>query len=219
MSSGGIYQIENQTNGKRYIGSSVNVQRRQANHLSALRHRRHKNPHLQAAFKKYGEEAFAFTILEQVEDSAQLIPREQYYLDTLNPEYNIALTAGSNLGRRCSMETLKRMSDAQKGKHLSAETRKKISEAHIGVRLSEEHRRNISEAKKGTHPTAETRNKMSEAQKGKSLSEEHRRKISEAERGKHVTEETRRRISIAQKARWGRIHAEEQQESGGAECG
>jgi hypothetical protein len=55
------------------------------------------------AFKKYGLENFSFEILEYC-DKDNLILKEQYYLDYLEPLYNILKTAGSPLGRKHSEE-------------------------------------------------------------------------------------------------------------------
>ena len=59
----GIYKIANLVNGKRYIGGSVNLKHRLVCHKSGLRRGRHKNPHLQNAWNKYGEENFEFKII------------------------------------------------------------------------------------------------------------------------------------------------------------
>jgi group I intron endonuclease len=54
---------------------------------------------------KYGYCNFSLDILEYCEPSI-LIKREQYYIDTLNPEYNILKKAGSSLGYKHTKETL-----------------------------------------------------------------------------------------------------------------
>jgi group I intron endonuclease len=46
------------------------------------------------ALVKYGYSSFKLEILENSEPNI-LIEREQYYLDLLNPEYNILVKAGS----------------------------------------------------------------------------------------------------------------------------
>lgn len=51
----GIYAIETPTG--RYYGQSIDLDKRIANHISALRHGRHKNQRLLRAFQKYGEQA------------------------------------------------------------------------------------------------------------------------------------------------------------------
>jgi hypothetical protein len=53
------------------------------------------------ALVKYGYSSFKLEILENSEPNI-LIEREQYYLDLLNPEYNILKKAGSLLGFRHS---------------------------------------------------------------------------------------------------------------------
>ena len=55
MPNTGIYAIENLLNGKIYVGSSMNLNRRKAQHLYALRNNCHHNSHLQSAFNKHGE--------------------------------------------------------------------------------------------------------------------------------------------------------------------
>ena len=201
----GVYQITNQVNGHRYIGSSMNLGGRWPDHLSALRCGHHRNQHLQRAFDKYGEEAFIFEILECVETEG-LIEREQYHLDTLNPEYNILPTAGSPLGHYCSLETRRRLSMSLSGerhpnygKHRSQETRRKLSEANSG-----EQNPNY-----GKHHSAEAKQKISEALTGRHLSEEHRRKLSVARLGirpsnygKHLSIETRHKIRESMKEYW-----------------
>lgn len=218
----GIYQITNQINGKRYIGSAVNLRHRWRDHLSALRRGKHENQYLQRAFDKYGELDFLFSILEHTELQS-LIEREQHYLDTLSPEYNIAPIAGSQLGYRHSLEARRKMSESKKGernytygKPLSEETRRKISVANLGKHHGEETRRKMREAwtperrwaqndrQRGKARSAETRAKISAAltgernpNYGKPRSEETRRKISEARMGQRLSEETRLKISEA----------------------
>lgn len=182
----GIYQIENEVNGKRYVGSAVDVRRRWRDHRSLLRHGRHNNPHLQAAFKKYGEVSFAFSVLEQAEPE-KLIGREQWYLDTVRPEYNISLAARSPmLGRLHTAETRRKMSKAQKGHPVSEETLRHMSEVLSGER----------NGFYGKHHSEETRRRMSEAVRGER----------NPNYGKHPSVETRAKMSVAQKARQRREH-------------
>lgn len=89
----GIYKIENKVNGKLYIGSTINFKKRWWKHKALLRHGKHPNSHLQASWIKYGENNFAFTIVEECSPNS-LLCKEQYYMDTLNPVYNQTLVAG-----------------------------------------------------------------------------------------------------------------------------
>lgn len=75
----GIYQIYNPINNKRYIGSSINVERRLKEHLRNLEKNRHCNDHLQSAYNKY-KDVLQFQFLEECEPDECLI-FEQYYLD------------------------------------------------------------------------------------------------------------------------------------------
>ena len=52
----GIYKIENLIDGKVYIGQSINILRRLADHKSSLKYNRHHNGYLQRAYNKYGKE-------------------------------------------------------------------------------------------------------------------------------------------------------------------
>lgn len=84
----GIYCIINLVNNKKYIGSSKNIRTRLWCHRAELRHGHHDNCHLQRAWNKYGESNFDFYIIEKCEESL-LLEREQFYIDTQSPEYNI----------------------------------------------------------------------------------------------------------------------------------
>jgi len=104
----GIYTIVNEVNGKSYIGSACSFRKRWATHRSDLKKGTHHSTYLQRAWNKYGEENFYFGVLEPVENKEDLVAREQFWLDTLKPEYNISPTAGSSLGARQSEETIQK---------------------------------------------------------------------------------------------------------------
>lgn len=104
MKDSGIYQIKNKINNKSYIGSSIRLNKRWKRHITDLKCNVHHSLALQRAVNKYGLDNFEFLILESCEDE-QLLDREQYYLDTLNPEYNICTIAGNCLGIKQSEET------------------------------------------------------------------------------------------------------------------
>ena len=96
----GIYMIINLVTGKYYVGSAVigNLYmrfRRKAHLFSFTGNKRVAN-----AVNKYGLSQFAFLVLEVVPqenktDSTLLLNREDYDLQTLKPQYNIAPLASN----------------------------------------------------------------------------------------------------------------------------
>jgi len=151
----GIYAIINQVNGKFYVGSACNIKRRWYNHRRDLKKGIHGNKHLRNAWNKYGEGSFYFGVLEPVKNKEDLLNREQYWMDELQPEYNILPTAGSPLGFKWTEESKQKQSEANKGeknpmfgrtgeknpmwgKHpiCSEETKQKLSEINKGENSS-----------------------------------------------------------------------------------
>jgi GIY-YIG catalytic domain-containing protein len=77
----GVYQIRCVPTGKIYVGSAVDLRKRWEQHRRSLRKGEHGNRYLQAAWSKYGEENFAFEILEFV-DVSYLLEAEQEWIDS-----------------------------------------------------------------------------------------------------------------------------------------
>lgn len=171
----GIYKITNVTNDQIYIGSTVNFNKRKREHFSSLNENKHCNKYLQRSFNKHGEENFKFEILEVIEDKNKLIEREQHYLDTLKPQFNICKIAGSQLGYRHSIETKKHLSSIRlqkseldqlniwnKGLKLPPRLeiiKIKISQSLKGIErktFTIEHKQKISRARKGFIPLQES---------------------------------------------------------------
>jgi group I intron endonuclease len=78
--SSGIYQIRCKANSKIYVGSAVNLQARWGLHRRLLIMRQHHNPHLQAAWTRYGAASFEFSVLQHVDES-QLLQTEQIWIE------------------------------------------------------------------------------------------------------------------------------------------
>lgn len=139
MSESGIYKIKCLINGKFYVGSSINLQKRKGTHFGDLKENRHSNKYFQNAWNKYGEDSFEFEVLEECPKTL-LIEREQHYLDTLTPwkreiGYNIYKDAKSRLGMKCSEESKEKMRQAKLGKKRfphREETKEKIGNANSG---------------------------------------------------------------------------------------
>jgi len=106
----GIYKIENLNTGDIYIGSSKNIKERRTRHFKDLRNGNHHSIILQRAFDKYSESMLKFQVVEECSIDELLI-REQYFIDTLAPVYNICRIAGSVLHTKQSDEVRKKRSE------------------------------------------------------------------------------------------------------------
>lgn len=213
LASSGIYVIRNKINGKRYVGSAAEFSRRFRRHKGCLARKEHHSLKLQRAWDKYGADAFEFVVLEVV-DKAQLLEREQYWIDALSAYgpngYNMIPKAANHLGAKRGPEASARMSAGQRGrKHppetiakiiaaikqrppMSDETRAKLSAANAGAKRSPEAIRNMTagqraffEAGKQRVPiTEETRRKLAETSKGRRHTQESIEKIAATKRGR-----------------------------------
>lgn len=139
-----IYKWTHIESGNFYIGSSIDLSRRLRTYYSKnFINRVKKNSYIYNALKSLGYSAFSLTILEYIniqdmtkEEARKLIlEREQYYIDTLKPKYNINPIAGSSLGYKHLEETLDKMSGEKNhffGKTHTEDTKSKISQALSG---------------------------------------------------------------------------------------
>lgn len=175
MIKSGIYAILNLLNGKRYVGSAVNLEGRWRKHFCALRKGTHHNIHLQRAFQKYGESAFGWIILEYIEDLETLELRENLYLKIFPPElkYNMCPAAGSMLGFKFTEESKQRVREASSKRWADPEWCRMVLKIH----RSAESKRRRSEAHKEKHPSAETKQKMRAAQLRRFADPEQRRML------------------------------------------
>jgi group I intron endonuclease len=167
-----IYRITNMANGKFYIGSAESFARREWQHKYALRRNEHKNPRLQAAWNKYGEEMFVFEVIEEIAPDRNAFDIENTYLHKVVGQedcYNINTDAvGMRTGIKLTAETKQRISTNRKGKHggekhyrfgktVSEETKAKIGDAQRGKpkapgrKVSEEGRAKIQAAAAAGH--------------------------------------------------------------------
>ncbi len=200
---GGIYAITNTANGRQYVGSAVDTHQRWLTHLSGLRRDKHPNPKLQAAWRKYGEVAFTFTVLERVDDPTNLLEREQHYLDTMRPYYNICRTAGNKLGVPLPADAVEKMRAGLTGQKRSIETRQRQSQSLKGLKRTAEQRANMCAGQASIAP--ETRARMnaavSAAHKGKPPSSACIEASRQAHLGKPRPADVREKIGAPQRGR------------------
>lgn len=115
----GIYKWENKISGEFYIGSAVDLNKRMSEYYrqSYITHPSRSKSIICYALVKYGYSNFNLSILEYCNKDL-VITREQYYLDLLNPPYNILKYAYSSEGYKHTLEAIKKISLAKKGKFI-----------------------------------------------------------------------------------------------------
>jgi len=96
----GIYKIT--IGSEFYIGSSIDINQRWANHISACNNNR-CNKKMKVAFQKNPN--LKFEIIEECTTDV-IFEREQFYIDTLKPSLNIAPIAGRAPGysKKCKLK-------------------------------------------------------------------------------------------------------------------
>lgn len=214
----GIYAIVNKVNGKRYVGSAVNLRARFRKHIWELGRGSHHSVKMQHAWEKYGRDSFDFIVLEVVQSQIDLLPREQFWIDSLqvcgDAGYNMSPTAGSNLGTKRSPETLAKMRESGLKYRASDETREKLRVANTGKKASPEKLAKMSALVKspetieklriagtGRKLSPESIEKMRAFNLGLKRSDEARQKMRLAKLGRKLPPETRMRMAEAQRVR------------------
>jgi group I intron endonuclease len=81
-------------NGKKYVGSSLDLRRRFLEYYNVNRLLNEKSMPINAALLKYGYTNFSLTILE-ICNQDSLMFREKHFFEVYSPEYNILKTPGS----------------------------------------------------------------------------------------------------------------------------
>lgn len=165
----GIYMLIS-ISGRRYIGSSHNIENRIKLHFRNLRGNRHQNIFLQHDFNKYRK--MEYEILMACSDDL-LLKQEQRFIDELKPELNLCLVAGSTLGTKMRPESKEKLSQARKGKtsprkgaRLSDETKNKLRKQHIGLSHSEETKSKMKASSPHRKWTDKQRKALSEKRTG-----------------------------------------------------
>lgn len=190
----GIYQIRNTADGKRYIGRTINLNKRKRDHFWALENNRHNNNHMQRAYNK-NPNAFVFEIVEECE-TEKLNEREVYwisYYNTMDDRYGYNQCEGGKTtnGYHFTDEAKKKISEKNKGRKCSREVveqRKKTLKEHLAndPEFAKKYHEKLAEnlAKipnwKKSHPCPEWQKKeISERFKGRPITEEHKQKLRE----------------------------------------
>lgn len=201
LAQSGIYAFTNKINGKKYVGSAVNLRRRHRKHLYELNKGSHHSLKFQRAWNKYGQDSFQFEIVEIIGVEADLIVREQHWMaayGAFGPNgYNMSPTAGSILGIKRSPETIEKMRISGRRYVASPEARKKISLANTGRKASPEQ----LEKMRGVVKSAATIEKLRGANIGKTMSAESIAKTRAANVGVPKTEAAKEKMRQAKLGR------------------
>lgn len=230
MPTSGIYEIRNKVTGHRYIGSSIDVRNRKYQHWLRLRRGTHHSTYLQRAWDKWGEDAFEFQTIEEVPDVTKLVEREQYWIETVHPCYNMNPLASSNLGLKTTEVTKARLREynlrpeviakkkaEQMGHPVAPETIEKIKAARAKQETTEGMLQALARgraasgekkaARKGQKNSAEHNRKIAEKATGRKHTSASIQKMSETKRGKKLSEEHKHKIAESGK---GRTYTDEQ---------
>jgi hypothetical protein len=113
----GIYRWTQKKTGFSYVGSATKLYNRFSTYYifpMVVKILNRSKSHILSAILKYGYSKFTLEILEYC-DPKDLIKREQYYLDLLQPEYKLLKFARSSSGKKHSLETRVKMSNSHLG--------------------------------------------------------------------------------------------------------
>jgi group I intron endonuclease len=103
----------NNQNGKFYIGSGVDMSRRENYYFQNCYFKHNPNSIIGKAILKYGMENFCLVILEFC-DKQNLLSRETHFISTSNSAYNILKIAGNLLGFKHKPESISKILRAPK---------------------------------------------------------------------------------------------------------
>ncbi len=140
-----------------YIGSTNNLQERLQAHIRAVNKQKHFNRYFQRLCLKIGIENLKYEILAKCPQE-YLLKMEQWFINKLKPELNLAETVGRPPANR------------KRGYKMSEEAKQNISKAKTGQRI---------DSSNYIH-SEETLNKISQSLKGRIITEEWKRKMKEA---------------------------------------
>ncbi len=137
----GIYKIVNRTNGKTYVGQSVDIERRFAEHKTP---KANGNDRLHNDIKTLGIDNFDFQVIELCTKD-ELNAKELHYIRSLNPFYNC-------IGKQRPKETREKISKTLKKRwiNLDEEEKQKII------------KNNLKGPRKGHEVSQATREKLRE---------------------------------------------------------
>lgn len=137
----GIYCWVNNISKNTYVGSAIDLSNRLNRYYHKSELTKKSARPINLALLKYGHSNFTLEILEYCSKD-NLLERENYYLDTLKPEYNILKFAYSMLGYKHSADAIKKL----KSRNISKEQKLLLSLTHKNKIVGDETRAKLSSA-------------------------------------------------------------------------
>lgn len=234
MKSVNIYKITNTTNGKIYIGQTVQrVSQRWRSHKQAAENG--KQLHLYFAMRKYGVDNFTLEHIATADNKEWGDYFERLYIliyNTLNPEFGYNMTTGGEgalhreenkikIGVKSKEwwqdpENKKRASASRKGL-LVGERNPMFGRHDLGTPHTEETKQHLREQKLAAYADPEYKARISAANVGKHHTEEGRANISKGLQGNQYRkgiphdEDTKARIAASMRASWERKRLQNQE--------
>lgn len=152
-----IYKVTNIVNNKIYIGKTIHsLNTRMLGHINKSKKKLFSGSLFYKALRKYGETNFKWEIIDTCDNEIDLNKKEIYYIklyNSTNHDIGYNIHAGGNggdnltnhpdrqliiekvrllsMGRKCSEETKKKLSESQKGRILPESQKNHISESMI----------------------------------------------------------------------------------------
>lgn len=117
----GIYMIKNKKTGQKYIGQSVDIERRWREHISQGK----EKTYIDRAINKHGRDNFILIIIEETTQD-NLDDREQYWITYYNTYYNINhynLSPGGDINPMNDYSSRKKLSKVLSGRIRTKEHR------------------------------------------------------------------------------------------------
>lgn len=199
-----VYLIRHLDSERCYVGKTVNLKARWKSHKC------NSSSYIGRAIKRYGKDAFEFSVLEECSSEEEAYARELFWVSHFQsnkPGLGFNLESGGRGGKTASLETRTKLSVANKGRVMpdhvkeilhSSENREKVRQARIGSSQSEDTKAKISAAHKGRSKSVEAVTKSAAKHRGMKATLETRLKQSIARKGKPHSKEWVAKISKAQ---------------------
>jgi group I intron endonuclease len=146
----GIYCIENIINNKKYVGQSINVEKRLKKHFLKLKNGEHENRYLQRSYNKHGENNFTSYLIEEC-TKEELNNKEIYWIEKLNSyKEGFNLTIGGNgvTGWKADDEFKQHISEITSGE----------KNPNYGHKWTDEMKKRLSFQRKGKYDNADNPN-------------------------------------------------------------